>query len=934
MSKISMDGIIAYALLQKKKSDEPIIKPKQIIKAEFSSNNLIITFDDNSTLKAPFSKILIHKNKDLLDKISLSENGKLMYDNQLICDLSEAIKKILLSDDENALVIKYFNDVEEKIELKPMIKKIFNELQGQGGETTPSENGTKNGMFFHKILNNYNELNNILKAKIGTTVVILKDVNNNNERSLYIYTGNTWQFVGSVEQNRNFKEKPINLQSEVNGVLPDNLISNTIARVTQLHNHSNLSILEKISEDNTGILLYDGKKIISNIFYDKEKKYDDINILKFRNFLGRKKGDILELMLDISSRDLRDMPKSFENNKVLVSNSVDSRYDLKKIEDLIDVKENYSTTIKTEDWQPVQPDGHQVVKKEIEHNLNSKNVIVAFYNKDVNATDYNYTVVSENKIVVKANRTDETKVVINASQGTSKNEGQGGGTIIGSDHRHSNLDLLEKFTVDGLNNLFFDGTRIFTNFNPLSYKKLWNGQNNNDLSLLLDYNKIFKEKDIRIITRSDLFVKNLNNKVDDENINKQHLVHLKIVEDEENIVLDVDINPNETQKYEVGINPKTKIYVSGYFNASIIMNYFDTSFIQENEVSPDIDVNVGNFITKRQLLEILKTEKFNDDLITGNRTLFGAINELKRQANSKASSEELSRLRKEMLDMIGEKANIRDDISSDTTTYSSEKIEELLLSSLINDETIEKETTWSSSKIDEEIQKKTQINDEKSSTKDTYSSKKIEQLIQENNASKFIDDDVENEESLWSSKRTKREIMSNKKNYGMLPDFMEDNSMNYYYFDIQEKTLNSLDKTFHIIPKYTLGAIIEAQGSVSCKLEIGNVKTVVINNMANQSKFYVYANSMLENYIVGGEVIKTYPFLLDNNTKINFQENFEKCKYINIKEKWQDTIFQGVDTYGIRLLDEHIKASINNDFKISYLSGEGSVKIKYICIKA
>lgn len=630
MAKISMDGIIAYALLKNKKSDTVGKPSKQIIDAQFDDNNLIISFDDNSSIKVPFSNTLKHNNKTILDKITINPDGKLMYNNSLVCDLSQAIKQIVLDENDNALVIKYFNEAEEKIFLKSMIEKIFNELQGQGGGDT--SDSTVDGMFFHKTVNSYSEMENIISPKTGSTVIVLKDRNNNSERSLYTYTGNDWQFIGSVEPNRDFVKNPIDLQNEVTGVLSDNAISNQIARVSQLHNHNNIDTLNKLSESNSGILLFNGSKIVSNIFYDKNIKYDDINILKFKNFLGKKNADILELRIDISSIDLKDMPKNFVTDKILVSNSHTSSYDLKSIDELVDIKENFSIEIQTNQWQSTGINGRlSPFKYTVNHNLNSTNLIVAFYNNNVNSSNYSYTIVDENNITVKANTNDVTKVVINCSQGTIKGSS---GEIIGTDHTHTNLPVLEKFSSDNQGNLYFDGTKIFTNFNPLSYKKVWKQNNKNELSLLLDYATIFKEQDIRIITRSDLLITNVNSKVDDESINKQNTVHLQVIEDDTSVVLDVHIPPQETQKYEVGINPNTKIYIKGFFSGNIILNYFDTSFVQSNEQTPDVDIgNTG--VTKNEILNILKTHQFTDELHTRAKTIIEAINQVNADIDNK-----------------------------------------------------------------------------------------------------------------------------------------------------------------------------------------------------------------------------------------------------------------------------------------------------------
>lgn len=564
-NNVALDGIIAYALAKKMNSSGEGLTIKTV---NFDNEKLIITMIDNSKFEAPFSDILKHDNKIVIDKLTINENNQLLYDNVLVCDLSETIKNIILDDTTNELVVTFGNETNVKIPLEPMIIDIVNEML--------SDLGTSGSMFLSSVVNTVDDLYEITETQIGQTVIVEIDSTKNNQRSLYVYKDENWLWIGSLTENRDFKKNPINLNTEVVGTITDAMIPNTIARVSQLHNHNNKTVLDGLSENAYNELLYKGKKLSAIKITDKDNViFNDITSFKIGNFLGQKRGDLLELKFDALSTDLKDMPQIHSEGKILVSNQRDSIYELKSIQEITDLKENYTTTITTLDWGSNEGLGYY--QKIITHNLNSTNLIVAFYDAQNNVKKtYDYTILNGLEIAIKSDVNNECRVVINCSQGTAKNKGIGGG---GSDHKHSNLSILNGFNQDKHGNLLYNGTRIFTNFNPLIYKRIWNQQLLEELSLLIDYNTIFVEQDIKMISTSELIIENKNSITRNPDTDKKNEIHLQIYEDDF-VVLDVFIKPQEMQKYITGINPNTKIYVKGYFSANVIINYFDTSCVQ------------------------------------------------------------------------------------------------------------------------------------------------------------------------------------------------------------------------------------------------------------------------------------------------------------------------------------------------------------------
>lgn len=296
------------------------------------------------------------------------------------------------------------------------------------------------------------------------------------------------------------------------------IIPNTIARVSQLHNHNNKDVLDKITENSYGDILFNGKKISSFKVRDKDNKvFNNVASLSLGNFLGILQGDTLQLTLNINSTEISDMPKIHYNGKVLVSNSDTNSYELKSVEEIGMYKENFATTITTEQWGSNSALGYY--EKNITHNLNSKNLIVAFYNEEEQSKILEYTVVDELNIKVKSQQNEPIKVVINCSQGTvGDREGGSGGNL---DHTHSNLDILNDFSIDKYGQLRFRQHIVYPNFDPYNYSRKWENQNNPTLEEIVKFQQIFNEKDIRVITGSQIVIENRNNKTGNPDTDKK-----------------------------------------------------------------------------------------------------------------------------------------------------------------------------------------------------------------------------------------------------------------------------------------------------------------------------------------------------------------------------------------------------------------------------
>ena len=358
------------------------------------------------------------------------------------------------------------------------------------------------------------------------------------------------------------------------------------------------------------------KKVI-----DKDKNdYLNIPYLTFKDLAGNVlKDGTLELTLkDLYTTTLKDMPATYDNGKVLVANQSKMSYELKDVESLTNSKANFSTILDSTKWTSVDGQAQAVV----EHKLGSKDLVVAFYDADGNSKTLKYKIIDDNQIMVYSSDTNQTKCVINCSQGMAggagsisnlavtasdfiddsrvrldktysstkitdllnsyaqknsvynKTESDARYSLKGNEHVHANLVTLTKFSEDAAGNIMYDGHSLLTKIEPYFYEQHFDNVTDTDLNMILNIADVMQDKKYITINSSEFTIKNLIGSTGtDEDKDDAHTLQLQVV-DGSITVLDVKIEPQEVQKYILGISPNIKIFVKGNFDA----NYYLTAF--------------------------------------------------------------------------------------------------------------------------------------------------------------------------------------------------------------------------------------------------------------------------------------------------------------------------------------------------------------------
>ena len=152
---------------------------------------------------------------------------------------------------------------------------------------------------FERVVKNFSDLANIENAKTGDLVLVSNDETHDNKITFYMYENRNWHFVGEFYvEIRDFTTNPIDLSTEVTGVLSEGNISQDIMRKTDLstiipqsttdlveganlyftnqrvsdnidvrentkarHSHINKEVVDGLSESVEGRLLFNGKEI-------------------------------------------------------------------------------------------------------------------------------------------------------------------------------------------------------------------------------------------------------------------------------------------------------------------------------------------------------------------------------------------------------------------------------------------------------------------------------------------------------------------------------------------------------------------------------------------------------------------------------------------------------------------------------------------------
>lgn len=98
------------------------------------------------------------------------------------------------------------------------------------------------------------------------------------ENATFVYTTTGWMKLSSTDITvRDFTTQPIDLATEVTGILPTSrLNSSEVALKTDLHSHTNKSVVDKLGENVDGDLTYNGELITTDLsnYYNKQEVYN------------------------------------------------------------------------------------------------------------------------------------------------------------------------------------------------------------------------------------------------------------------------------------------------------------------------------------------------------------------------------------------------------------------------------------------------------------------------------------------------------------------------------------------------------------------------------------------------------------------------------------------------------------------------------------
>ena len=551
-------------------------------------------------LKDAVSKKHIHANLELLNSY-----------NQTNVDITKAIKQMHTHNNISTLN-KFSEDADGNL--------LY---AGKG-----IENGASGGIYD---LSNFNtsDLNDSLNRRYVTDT---EKENINNLSSIVIEQTKINNTLTSINES---------IPSDAtynNQLITDNVLKTKIEQIS----FKNLTDVDKtvkgnafVVTDNEGNITY--KQDLNDLVSIKKitdkngTEFTDITSLKFDNLKGILDSVNNEVILDIDNlftTDLKDMPDKYEDNKLLVSNLRKMKYELKDISELVSCKENYTKGVKSDEWG--LNDDLNKYTKVINHDLNSKNLIVSIYNEKDIIIDYvSYQILDNNNIMLIVDNILDCRIVINCSQGTTgngSNSNSGYTNVLSSDfiddtrqrndktyssnnimsilqsnylqisnaftknqanarfslkeneHVHTNSKVLNKLNEDVNGDLFFNNKRILTELQAYTYQqKFINESHPISLDMILDINEIMTNNNYKAIMQCEFTIKNnISETGTDEDEKIENKLHLVVI-DNTLTVLDVYISPSDTQKYILGISPNMKIMAqlpNGTFDANFYMTTY------------------------------------------------------------------------------------------------------------------------------------------------------------------------------------------------------------------------------------------------------------------------------------------------------------------------------------------------------------------------
>ena len=134
----------------------------------------------------------------------------------------------------------------------------LNYLQGAKSNIQAQIDSLSNVGNFTGAVDKHSDLANVQNPSTNDMIIVIEDETKLDKSTIYTYNGNQWVFVGEFKvEMRNFTTNPIDLTTEVTGVLPLSNIDSSVVNNTQI----DISLLNKFGINNNGKLLFDGSLV-------------------------------------------------------------------------------------------------------------------------------------------------------------------------------------------------------------------------------------------------------------------------------------------------------------------------------------------------------------------------------------------------------------------------------------------------------------------------------------------------------------------------------------------------------------------------------------------------------------------------------------------------------------------------------------------------
>lgn len=566
----------------------------------FANADLLATYDQtNYNIKDAVNKKHRHNNLDLLESY-----------NQLNNDIASAVT--LKHKHDNISII---NSFDESSEGKLLYKGIVVGSGGGGGGITDLSMFTTqdlNDSLNRRYVTDTDKANLANLTSIVANQSTIQNTLNEVKATIPSDASSTNKLISSATLSDKINNITFFNLKDVDNAVLTNAFLTTNEDGTQVGFKSNISDLIKI------------KKVI-----DKNgDPFMEVQTLEFENLVGNQTDNHLKLSWNkLYTTDLDDMPTmdgTVDNGKLLIADGTSLAYKLVDIKELSKDRPNFVIQISESDW--IDNDGTYYYTI-IEHNLNSRGLICAAYDDLLcDIKTITFKILDDQRIELHHNNPINCAVVINCSQGTvGYGNGTGSGVVAGdfiddtkpradktyssqkiendlttlyakktavydkmqadakfalksNEHIHTNKTVLDNFSEDDKKNLLYKGNRIITELKADTYiLNFVSHESQIALDVLIDTNNVFLANNYMAIMQQEFTIKNNNPKTGtDEDNKKENQVHL-VVTDNTLVLLDVYIEPEDTQKYLLGISPNIKVMAqlpNGNFDANFCLTAY------------------------------------------------------------------------------------------------------------------------------------------------------------------------------------------------------------------------------------------------------------------------------------------------------------------------------------------------------------------------